>query len=194
MTYDQLETLGDENDDRLCFFDSVPKGLERYDFRLRHGEPVKDVYPDDAKLYMERHYRGVRLCSFLGNTKGMILASSELRQAIEKHCPGAPIEFLPFTLIDHRKRPYSTDYCIVNPLGSFDAADEKASEIERNDRGKILHIARLVLDGEKVAQASQLFRLDIDSSIYVVGPALGEEIRARKLTNVLLEPLQVTGG
>jgi hypothetical protein len=154
---------------------------------------VKDVYPEDAKLYMERHNRGVRLCSFLGNTKGMILASGELRRVIEDHCPGIRIEYLPFTVIDHRKRPYSSDYCIVNPLGSFDAADVKASELETNAQGKVLRIERLVLDGRKIAKAPQLFRLDLRPSIYVVGPALGAELRAQKLTNLVLEELQVTG-
>lgn len=57
-----------------------------------------------------------------------MIVASKPRTLIEKHCPGVAIECLPFTLIDHKKRPYSTGYCIVNPLGGVDCVDVAASQ------------------------------------------------------------------
>jgi hypothetical protein len=190
MPFHVLDPLGDPNDDRLVFLDTVAKGAEGSDYSFRLGLPMKDEWPKNAKIFMSKEYKGVRLASHIGNLGGMIVASKELREAIEKHCPRVEIEYLPFTLMDHRKRPYSDEYCVVNPLGSFDCADKKASVIVYNSNGKVSRVNKLALDARKVAKAPQLFRVDLKPSIYVLGPALSDELRARKLTNVVLRELE----
>lgn len=194
MPFYRFDTLGDPNDERLCFLGDVVKGIEADDYRFRKGKPVAQIYPKNAKLFMSKEYPGVRLTSHLGNMKGMIVASKELRQAIEKHCSGADIEYLPFTLIDHKRRAYSTDYCIVNPIGGFDCVDTKASKITYNTSGKVSFVDELVLDPRKVARAPQLFRVDIYPSLYVMGSALVDELRSAKLTNVVLTEVAVGKG
>lgn len=194
MVFFQLDTLGDPNDERLCFLGDTVKGIESDAYRFRKGKPVKPIYPKDAKMFMSKEYPGVRLSAHLGNTKGMIVASKELRQAIEKHCLGVAVEYLPFTLIDHKKRPYSTDYCIVNPLGGLDCVDTKASKITYTSTGKVTFIDKLVLDPRKVAKAPQLFRVDLEPSMYILGQALVDEIRSAKLTNLVLTEIAVGGG
>jgi hypothetical protein len=184
-------TLGDTNDERLCFVSTVPREIERYDFRLRFGERLADVYPKDAKIFLSKEYPGVKLVSQIGNTKGMIAAAPEMVEAIRKHCEGVAIEYLPFTIIDHRKRVLSDAYAIVNPLGTFDAVNESKSNIQLNARGKVVRIHHLVLDAKKLEKAPALFRLDKGPSVYVVSQALADEFRKRQLTNVLLEEMEV---
>ncbi len=185
-------TLGDPNDERVVFLDAVAKGAEGKDYVFRHGRPMKDAWPKKAKIFMSKEYKGVRLTSHLGNMKGMIVASKELREIIERHCPGLAAEYLPFTLMDHRKRPYSDDYCVVNPLGTLDCVDRAKSDIDFDDTGKnVLMVRKLVLDPAKIAGAPQLFRVDLQPDVYVVGAALSDELKARKLTNVILTPLAV---
>ncbi len=190
MPFHVLNTLGDPNDERLVFLDTVAKGAEGDDYRFRVGEAMGDDWPKNARIFMSKEYKGVRLTSHLGNMKGMIVASKELREAIEKHCPGVDIEYLPFTLMDHKKRPYSDAYCVVNPLVILDALDRKKSDIEIED-GEVIQVNKLTLSAKKVAKAPQLFRIDLDPATYVVGPALADELRARKLTNLVLEALEV---
>jgi hypothetical protein len=190
----QFDTGGDLNDDRLCFLGDTVKGMESEDYRFFKGKAVKPVYPSDPRIFLRKKYPGVKLASHVGNMLGMIVASSALRQLIEKHCADVEIEYLPFTLIDHKKRPYSTDYCIVNPLGGLDCVDLKASKITYNSTGKVSFIDELVLDQRKVARAPQLFRVDLRPSMYILGQALADEIRAAKLTNILLTEIRVSGG
>lgn len=192
MPFCRLHEIGDADDARLCFFSSVPKGMEAVDYRLRFGDEVSSAYPQDAKLHMERRYPGVRLASYIGNTKGMILVSPELREVIEKHCAGASFEYLPVTIMDHKKRPHSSDYTIVNPVGVFDCVDAKASEIAYTSNGKVARIHKLVLSGKKLAAAPQLFRVDLWPPMYILGPSLVDEIRAGGFTNVVLDELETT--
>jgi hypothetical protein len=190
----QFDTGGDLNDERLCFLGNTVKGIEAEDYRFGNGEPAIPIYPRNAKVFMSREYPGERLAAQIGNISAMIVASSALRRVIEKHCADVEIEYLPFTLIDHKKRPHSTDYCIVNPLGGLDCVDLKASKITYSSTGDVLFIDELVLDQRKVAGAPQLFRVDLRPSMYILGQALADAIRAAKLTNILLTEIRVSGG
>lgn len=194
MAFHLLDVMGDPNDERLCFLGDTVKGMESEDYRFILGEAVTPVYPKNPRIFMSKKYPGVKLCSYIGNSLSMIVASKELRQAIEKRCAGVDIEYLPVTLVDHKKRPYSSDYCIVNPVGGVDCVDPKASHIKRDSAGEVLHIDKLVLDPRKVAKAPQLFRVDLAPSMYILGQALVDDIRAAKLTNVVLTEVAVGGG
>lgn len=192
MPYYELKEIGDGNDERLCFFDSVPKGFDRYDHYLRNGTAAASVFPEDARLYMEKRNPGVRLCSYVGNTKGMILVSRELRELIERHCAPGTVEYLPVTIMDHKKRPYATDYTIVNPLGAYDCVDRGASAIDAMPDGTIVLVHRMVLSERKLKHVPQLFRPDVWEPTYILGPELVADIRAAKLTNVFLRPFEST--
>lgn len=192
MPFYELKQVGDGNDQRLCFFDSVPKGFGQYSHYLGYGTAAASKYPEDAKLYMEKKYPGVRLTSFIGNTSGMLLVSPELRQMIEKHCAPEMVEYLPVTIVDHKKRPYSSDYTIVNPLGTYDCVDKAASKIDYMPDGRVILVHKLVLSERKLKKAPQLFRPDLWAPTYILGPELVADIRAAKLTNVLLRPFETT--
>lgn len=193
MPFYDLGTLGDANDERLCFFDTAVRGIGNKDYCFAMGLPVKDFYPSDAKIFLKKEYPGMKLASFIGNSCLMLVVSRELRETIEKHCPDVPIEYLPFTLIDHRRRVHSTDYCLVNPLGTLDCADKRASDLMYTSSGKVSIVKKLVLDPKKVKGAPQLFRADLRPGIYIVGPELAQEISSRKFTNVLLTELEMSG-
>ncbi|AKQ67235.1 hypothetical protein A176_004147 [Myxococcus hansupus] len=88
---------------------------------------------------------------------------------------------------------HSRDYVIINPLGTFDCLDFKASQIiwDDEDPDEIIRINKRVLSREKVEQAPALFRIDRDSSNYVVNEALAAELHERKFSNVTLVELPV---
>lgn len=192
MSFHRFEPGGDLNQDRLCFLDRVIKGLEGIDFSFHLGEPVSREMPKDPKIFMSKEYPGIALGDHIGNMKGMIVASPAFRKLIEAHCTGLQIEYLPFTLMDHKKRPFSSEYCIINVLGTFDCVDTKASDISYTPNGKVSRIRTLVLDGKKVASAPQLFHVDLWPSTYIMGPALSGALRQAKLKNVLLHEVAVS--
>jgi hypothetical protein len=188
------ETLGDANDQDLCVIHNSVEGIGLGDTGLGFGTPVAPEFPADAKIYLSKQSPGIKLSSFLGNIQNWLVGSSELKAAIEKHCKTG-IEYLPFTLYDHRKRVYSKDYFIINPLGTLDCLDMKASKIAWSKKipDEIIEIDEHVLDRKKVQNAPQLFRIDRDPMVYVVGVELVREFKALKLTNIFLTELEVSG-
>jgi hypothetical protein len=187
-----LDTMGAFGNDDLCLLRDFVDGIGMHSWKLSKGEPLRPIYPQDARIFMSPESPGIKLCSLIGNTDRMLIVSPELRATLEKHCRDET-EYLPFTLYDHRKRARSRDYVIVNPLGTFDCLDFKASQIVWDDEmpDKIIRINRRVLSRDKVERAPALFRIARDSSRYVVNEALAEELRERKFSNVVLAELPV---
>ncbi|MCY1083208.1 imm11 family protein [Archangium lansingense] len=186
MSFRELDTMGDINNLDLCYLDDFVEGIKIQSWRVGRGVRVGELYPEDAKILMRPENPGVQLSSLLGNSESMLVASRDFREAIEKLCANVEIEYLPFTLYDHHKRPYSRDYCIINPIGTFDCLDLKASDIvwDTEKPDNILRIEEAVLDREKTRAAPQLFRLKESPHTYVVGLDLAKEMQQRKLTNV----------
>jgi len=195
MRFFLLDTLGDTNAEDLCFLGDFIKGIEGDSWRVHHGEPLAPIYPKDAKLFMNRRDRGVKLCSLIGNERGMLLVSSEFKDLIQKHCEGSNIEILPFTLHDHRKRAHSRDYFLVNPLGTFDCLDFKESDITWDDDepGEVVSIREHVIDKKKAKKAPQLFRFHKDTSTYVIGAELAMDMYEHDLTNIVWTRLRFSG-
>ncbi|MBN1208018.1 MAG: hypothetical protein JXB05_24350 [Myxococcaceae bacterium] len=186
------DLLGDSNDEELCVIHDTVRGIGAADTALSLGERVGANYPQDPRIYMSKDSPGIKLASFLGNTENLLIGSGELKAAIEKLCKN-DIEFLPFTLYDHRKRIYSRDYFIINPIGTVDCLDMKASEItwDDEDPDEIIEIDEYVLSRKKVQKAPPLFRIDKDPMAYAVDIELVREFKARKLTNIFLEELEI---
>ncbi len=180
-----------EYDPDLCFLHNFVDGVEAKSWCIQHGECLSPFYPKSAKIFMSPEKPGIKLASLIGNTQSMLIVSSDFKEAIEKHCEGVDIEYLPFTLYDHRKRVHSKDYFIVNPIGTFDCLDLKASDITWDDEpGSIISIREHVFDKKKMKSAPQLFRIDKAPNEYVVGLELAREIYDREFTNVVWTELR----
>jgi hypothetical protein len=181
-----MNLLGDANDASLVVITNFVKGIEMEAASVGLGKPATDVWPEDARIYMSKDQKGVKLSSLLGTTRNMMIANRALRELVEEHCKGVEIEYLPFALYDHRKRLYSTDYCIINPIGTLDCLDVKKTDADWDDEkpGRMSYLEVPVLDRKKVAKAPQLFRIKESPTDLIVGPELGVAIGKAKLTNV----------
>lgn len=186
MPYFHMNLLGDANDPSLVVITKFVKGIEMEAASVGLGKPATKVWPEDARIYMSKDQKGVKLSSLLGTTRNMLIAHRALRDVVEEYCRGVEIEYLPFALYDHRKRLYSTDYCIINPIGTFDCLDrEKTDAVWDDQRPERLSLLRVpVLERKKVAKAPQLFRIKESPTDLIVGPELGTAIGRAKLTNV----------
>jgi hypothetical protein len=195
MRFFNLSALGDPDDESLCFLDNFVDGLEPQSWRVGEGTRFGREYPKDAKVFMNRENPGIKLPPLVGNSLNMIVGSRDFKEALEKHCKNE-IEYLPFTLYDHRKRIHSRDYFIINPIGTFDCLDMKESIIEwdEDEPGQIIGIDKRVLDRKKMKDAPQFFRIDKDPSSYVVGLELAREFKARNFTNIFWAELPLSGG
>lgn len=190
LRFFKLIVSGKLGDPDLCMLHSLVKELGMDVARVGLGERVGNLYPADARIYMSEDAPGIKLSPLLGNTRNTLIVSSEMRAVIEKHCKNE-IEYLPFTLYDHRKRVYSRDYCIVNPIGTFDCVDFQASDVlwSKKNPTELLDIKKHVLDRKKVENAPQLFRVDQDPMAYVLRYELAKEISDRRFANVYWKEL-----
>lgn len=195
MRFFKLSCMGDPDDDNLCFLDNFLDEHEGLSARAALGRRFGKDYPKDAKLFMNRENPGIKLSPLLGNSRNMIVGSRDFKEALEKHCTNQ-IEYLPFTLYDHRKRVHSRDYFIINPIGTFDCLDFKESVIKWDDEApdEIISIHKTVLDRKKMKDAPQFFRIDRAPTAYVVGLEVAREFKARNFSNIFWAELPLSSG
>ncbi len=187
MKYYRIDTLGNTQDKRLAIINRTPEGLGLYDAYVATGRRVTEHYPDNAKITLQAKYPGIRLSSFLGNTRDYLIVHADVKTVIEKHCP-ADLEVLPFTLYNHKGKEYSKDYWIINPIGSVDCVDRQASDIVYLDDTKtdIVSIQKYVFDADRLAHSPALFRVPEECSEYFMNENLVNELIERKFTNFVV--------
>jgi hypothetical protein len=189
MIFYELNTLGDLMDEELCRLEDQPEGLGIRDYYAAKGKPVQEFFPQDPVIRMSESEPGIVTRSLLGNYYSYLIVSSAMKKVIEAHTEGVPIEYLGFSLINHKGRVHSTDYVIVNPLGARDCIDFDASDIQYLGTD-IVRIHKRVLSRSKLAGAPNLFRIERDDQSYVVAEPLAEAFKAAALTNVILTEIQ----
>jgi hypothetical protein len=196
MPYYQIDTLGDLDNPKLVMLGEVPEGIGVKYHRLAHGEVIAPDWPDDARILMTEENPGIKLSSLLGNTQSFLLLHRDLKELVaaeyDRRGGKGKIEYLPFTLINHKGRPHSKDYFVVNPIGDFDCLNEKKSKITyfKGNRDKVVSIDRLVLDPNKLRDAPPLFRVKQARGEYFVDEALKQAIEKARFTNLLFEEVE----
>lgn len=191
MRYFEINTLGDDQDRSLAFAD---RGVEDCPDagRMAAGDPIGAKYPADPRIYLQIESPGLKLPSLLGNTAGYLIVSTPMKTILEAFDLGR-VELLPFALYDHRKRLFSKDYWIVNPVGTVDCVSRDASEIEYlpEDPERIVTVTRFVLDSKRLQAAPDLFRVPEDPYHYFVSERIPAAWHGKGFTNLYLEEIEV---
>jgi hypothetical protein len=192
MRHYELWIIGDVNNTDLAYLDEFVESIHVNSTKVMDGRRLAEDWPPDARIELQPESPGLTLSSHLGSRQSAFVVSKELREVIERHCAGVDIEYLPFTLMDHGKRVLSTDYCVVNPIGTLDYIDLQASEIAWSKKrpGELLRVNQIVLDRKRAAAAPPLFRPSRDDGTYILNEALVEEIKQRGFTNMQFTPLR----
>ena len=187
MEYFLLETAGDLNDERLCLITSPPEGMGINYYRLATGYRARKQFPNNAKVYLSPENRGIKLSDILGNLNSFFITSSLAKSVLEEYCEAKKIEYLPFTLFNHKNRVHSTDHFFVNPIGSFNCLKEDACNIKYSADGDIITIEEIVLDERKLRSAPHLFRIRKIPDEYVISKELSTAMRVAEVTNLVLK-------
>ncbi|HEX5748010.1 MAG TPA: DUF1629 domain-containing protein [Archangium sp.] len=174
-------------DPGYCVLYGEPEGTNMLKYRMSQGIAMGDKYPQDAKWYMRKESPGIKLASLLATVTNLLVVERGMKEVFER--TGVPMECLPFTLYDHKKRVASTDYFIINPLGTFDCLDLEKSEIIY-DEGEIVEVEKIVLDPKKLHSAPGFFRIKEDPYVRVLSHQLVDELRKLNPTNVYLTKLE----
>jgi len=195
MRYYFIDTLGDLASG-YCILTSPPEGLGLSFYKMANGERVGAEYPEAARIYMSEQQPGIKVPSIVGNTQGYLITSGPVKEEIEALCAGVDVEYLPFTLYNHKRRPTSGELFIINPIGSRDCLDMEASAIEYLDAPgdpydrAIVGVDRFVLTPEKLGGAPSLFRVREEPNRYVLDERLADRLRARGLSNLILTEIE----
>ena len=184
MKYYILRTL-EQTKPEFCILHDYPEGMGLKTWKLGDGVELLDgEYPQDAKIFMSDEETGVELPDLVPNTGNMLIVSKRLKDGMSAVNRG-PIQYLPLTIYNHKKRPASKDHFIVNPIGALDVLDTDASEIHYH-RGEVLKVTKYVLDPEKLKHVPDIFRVKENPEAYVVSERIFTEWRkiAPKPTNI----------
>lgn len=186
QTYYRIQTLGDRSDKTLAFFRKAPDGIGLKVYYLRRGMRLGGHYPPDASLAMEDRDPGLKLASLLGNTLSFLVVHQAMKDVLEAACQ-SEVEYLPVRILNHKKRVHSTEYWIVNPLGTVDLVDREASEIDFDDDGKtIVGVRKLVFVRARLDGAPAMLRVPEKPEDIYIGTKVVKALAPHGFTNVIL--------
>lgn len=167
-----------------CFVLDQLKGVD-LDVELRMGVPCGQSFPPDAVFTVDPDFpNDIRLADTFDNSKRLFIASERLKDFIASWNP-VDVEFLPFTLLDHKSRP-AGKYFIVHPIHPVDALNAAESGAKRSKRNPewIERVQTLVLDEDKIDPNRSVFKLKSYYNCILVRRDLAAAISKQGFTGV----------
>jgi uncharacterized protein DUF1629 len=176
--------LRDDLDDRHCgiwdYLDEFPD-IEN----PAEGIPMGDTFPDGVRFQMARETPGLLIADVINNAFGYLMVSAKGKAFLEANAK-VPIEWLRFTLLNHKARVASDDCWIANVLGTVDCVNlhHTKGEVSAVDPGEFMNITRLVLDPQRIPPDRSLFRIASLPSVMIVRDDLRRAMESAPLTGV----------
>jgi hypothetical protein len=125
-----------------------------------------------------------------------IVISQCLKEQIATLAGASQIEFLPVVILNHKGRVASSEYFVLNPIGSVDCIDIEKSGAVWNaiDQTDISHFERLVLQNESVPAEVGMFRPTHRTRTILLRRSLAEKLSSNGFTGLhFLELAQFRG-
>ncbi|AKQ63613.1 hypothetical protein A176_000525 [Myxococcus hansupus] len=174
-----------------CQIWKYPSALSNF-YKPTVGKPLGTEYPQGLSFQMAPEVSGVRIPDVIPNTLGYLLVSARMNDLLAQHAT-EPIEFLRFTLLNHKGRPASDECYIVNVLGTRPWGDMERSMGARitapSGDQQFDRLRRLYLKGEEVDANVNLFRLTMMPRVILVREDLKALMEAQGMTGTAFFPL-----
>lgn len=167
--------ISPSGDREAAFLSKAPDGTIDFKYLVTEGSKAADRWPEDARGVIDTDYGGSTARSLVGNTLGMLIVSKPVQEVMKRGKIG-DVEFLPLALYTPKKKLLSSDYFVVNPIGTLDCLDLDASVIDRF-KGKIASIDEPVLSKKKLKDVPELFRIQDAPRRYVFSEGLIIELK-----------------
>lgn len=156
------------------------------DWKLLYGESVADDFPGQARFAMNPDTPDdIALTDSLRNIDRLIVASQALRDLIEAQQPDA-VEYLPVSILNHKKRLVKAAYFVVHPIHPVDCLDVAACKptYGRIQKTAIQAVRRLVIDESRIPAGRLLLRPAGFTKVILVHRSLADRIDAAGLTGM----------
>lgn len=172
-------------DPRFCQIRKTAKEIRDADWRIAEGRRMGDHFPGRVTFAMHPASPGIVVPDLVDNTLFYTLVSSRLKALLETES-GAEIEWLPFTLVNHKGRVAIDDGFIANVIGKVDCVDRARTAAAKSAYApsEFLAIDRLHLDPAKIPPDARLFRIAPMPSVMIVRDDLRAQIDGMGATGV----------
>lgn len=163
MKFYCLDSLGKYDDDKFCISNTIPEEIDDDNSALDYGGIIEGDMPDDPyeiKMYLhEDSPKHIKIGSYLSTVDDYVMFHQDVVNILENFNIGE-VQFLPFTLINHKGKPHSKDYRFVVPKKQLDVLHEGESEIVRDNNNVVIGIDKVVFDKRKLKDAPDMFRVN----------------------------------
>jgi hypothetical protein len=160
-------------------------GLEDV-YRLKDGVPLVEELSGPVSFHMHPDFpNDLLLLDNVRNIDKAAVTSRRLKEAIEsRNIPH--LEYLPVTIVDHKRRAASKDYFIVHQLEPVDCLDREESDFVMSDivPDEVDTVRKLVLDEKRIPGDRQIFRLKGFGDIILVRRDLADVLSAGPFTGL----------
>lgn len=181
----------DDANPMYCQIWKTPDGLPRF-HRPARGLRMGEEYPAGVKFQMAPEARGTQVADVIPNAINYLMVSRRMKDLLAQHATGE-IEFLPFTLLNHKGRVASDDLYIANVLGTREWADMERSMGARvttmEGERQFEHLRRLYLKEGEVDPQTNIFRVSAMPKLVLVREDLKNLFEREGLTGAVFQPL-----
>lgn len=154
------------------------------------GRALGDAWPDGLEYRMAANKPGIEIADLIPNTLGYTMMSERLKTLIAKTSK-SKVEWLRFTLLNHKGRKAADDLWVANVLTMVDAVDRDRTIGEPYPAKPEWYLVtdQLYIKPEKVKPELDLFRLGEMPRRIIVRDDLKAAIESEKMTGALFHPM-----
>jgi hypothetical protein len=154
-------------------------------FEVVDGDPRAHDFPSDVTHTVSADYpHNIALDDVLRSPQLVFLISPRLKAFLEER-KVKQVEFLPVTILDHKKKP-AGHYFILSPIHPLNCLDEAASGAKPNPMApsQVHEIQQIVLKPGSVDPELEIFKIDRMSQHVMVSRSLAQAIDAAGFTGL----------
>jgi hypothetical protein len=177
-------------DVRYCAITKQPDAM-RNPARPTNGSSMAGTYNKTLDLVMSSlvNPSGIQVPDVILNALDWLIVTDRLKTLLEKNTK-ADIEFLPFRLLNHKKRVAEERIYVVNVLGTIDCADRSRSKGTDSpfEKGRFFDCKALALVENKVPNNVKIFRSELFPPLIFVSDDLRAKIEEEKMIARFVAP------
>ncbi|RJS22585.1 hypothetical protein DRW03_14875 [Corallococcus sp. H22C18031201] len=175
--------------DGYCAIFNIPEGMSKIHKPAR-GIRMGTEYPDGLRFSMTKQEPGLKIADVIPNALNYFMVTKRMKELLEQHS-GAEIEFLRFTLLNHRGRVASEDCYIANVIGTQECVDMQRTEgdLDPLKPERFMYLRRLALSEDKIETSAGVFRSAAVPRLMIVRRALKEQLEKEGITGATWYPV-----
>jgi hypothetical protein len=155
-------------------------------YKPARGVPTGTLFSSGLKFKMAAEVKGFHVPDVIDNALGYFMVSERMKSLLER--AKTDVEYIRFTLLNHKNRVASESCYIVNVLGIRNWADMEKSEGRTRavaQHKSFARLRRLVLKEDEVDPSVDIFRVQAMPKLIIVRSAFKEFLEKEGITGAM---------